>query len=169
MFDPGHGWKRYLLRRWEGLVGFILIFLVCPVEAYSAQLTLSWQPSTDPDVAGYRLFSRQDGQGYNYEAPGWEGWINADEAWKKPVDPYHPTCTYEFDSVVNTTYCFVVRAFDTAGNESVDSNEACWTAPAFMLDRLSITGPASVNEGDTASYTATATFSNGDTLSLIHI
>ena len=57
----------------------------------------------------------------------------------------------------------MVRAFDTAGNESVDSNEACWTAPAFMLEALSITGPASVNEGDTASYTATATFSNGDT------
>jgi hypothetical protein len=65
--------------------------------------------------------------------------------------------------VVNTTYCFVVRAFDTAGNESADSNEACWTAPAFVLEGLSITGPASVNEGDTASYVATATFSNGDT------
>ncbi|MDY6990913.1 MAG: hypothetical protein SWQ30_22965 [Thermodesulfobacteriota bacterium] len=150
MVDLAHGWKRCLLRPWgSGLVGFILFFLVCPVEAYSAQLTLSWQPSTDPDVAGYRLFCREDGQGYDYDHPVWEG-ANA-------------SCTYEFDAVVNTTYCFVVRAFDTAGNESVDSNEACWTAPAFMLDSLSITGPASVNEGDTAGYTATATFSNGDT------
>jgi len=127
----------------------IVILLLFPQEAYSAQLTLSWQPSTDPDVAGYRLFSRQEVQSYDYNHPAWEGAVT--------------TCTYEFDAVVNTTYCFVVRAFDTAGNESADSNEACWTAPAFVLQGLSITGPASVNEGGTASYTATATFSNGDT------
>jgi len=122
---------------------------MCTQKAYAAQLTLSWQPSTDPDVAGYRLFSREDGQSYDYDHPAWEG--------------TGAICTYEFDAVVNTTYCFVVRAFDVAGNESVDSNEACWTAPAFALESLSITGPASVNEGGTASYVATATFSNGDT------
>jgi hypothetical protein len=127
----------------------ILILLLCPLEGYAAQLTLSWQPSTDPDVAGYRLFSRQWGQNYDYNHPAWEGTAT--------------TCTHEFDAVVNTTYCFVVRAFDTAGNESADSNEACWTAPAFALTSLSIKGPASVNEGNTAIYIATATFSNGDT------
>ncbi len=133
------------------IVGFalFLILLLCPLESHSAQLTLSWQPSMDPDVAGYRLFSRQGGQSYDYNHPVWEGTAT--------------TCTYQFDAVVNTTYCFVVRAFDRAGNESADSNEACWTAPAFVLASLSITGPASVNEGNTASYIATATFSNGDT------
>jgi hypothetical protein len=154
MFNILHPCKIFLVfsllrQRWTGVVGLIFIFLLCPLEAYSAQLTLSWQPSTDPDVAGYRLFWRQDGESYDYNDPVWEG--------------AGVTCTYEFDAVVNTTYCFVVRAFDTAGNESADSNEACWTAPAFVLESLSITGPASVNEGDTASYVATATFSNGDT------
>jgi hypothetical protein len=156
MFNILHSRKISLLvpllrRRWAGVVGliFIFVFLFCPLAAYSAELTLSWQPSTDSDVAGYRLFCRQDGESYDYSHPVWEG--------------PGVTCTYEFDAVVNTTYCFVVRAFDTAGNESTDSNEACWTAPAFVLESLSITGPASVNEGDTASYVATATFSNGDT------
>jgi hypothetical protein len=137
--------------RWRYIagLGLILILLLRPLEGYGAQLTLSWQPSTDPDVAGYRLFSRRGGQSYDYNHPVWE-----DTA---------ATCTFEFDAVVNTTYCFVVRAFDTAGNESADSNEACWTAPAFALASLSITGPAWVNEGGTASYIATATFSNGDT------
>jgi hypothetical protein len=139
-----------LLRRGcIGVVGFIFIFLLCPLEAYSAKLALSWQPSLDSDMSGYRLFCRQGGESYDYSNPVWEG--------------TGTTCTYEFDAVVNTTYCFVVKAFDTPGNESSDSNEACWTAPAFLLESLSITGPASVNEGDTASYIATATFSNGDT------
>jgi hypothetical protein len=127
----------------------VLIFFLCPLDGHGAQLTLSWQPSTDLDVAGYRLFSRKGGQSYDYNHPAWEGRATA--------------CTYEFDAVVNTTYCFVVRAFDTAGNESANSNEACWTAPAFVLESLSITGPASVNEGNTAIYAATARFSNGDT------
>jgi hypothetical protein len=139
-----------LLRQYRaGVASFILVLLFCPLEAYSAQLTFSWQPSTDPDVAGYRLFCRRNGQGYDYSHPAWEG--------------TGTTCVYEFDAAVDATYCYVVRAFDTAGNESTDSNEACWTAPAFVLESLSITGPASVREGDTASYVATATFSNGDT------
>jgi hypothetical protein len=136
-------------QRYLAALCLILILVLCSREGYAAHLTLSWQPSTDPGVAGYRLFSRQGGQSYDYNHPVWEGTAT--------------TCTYEFDAVVNTTYCFVVRAFDTAGNESADSNEACWTAPAFMLESLSITGPSAVNEGDTSNYRATAIFSNGDT------
>jgi len=72
---------------------------------------LAWDPNSENDLAGYRIFYREEGQSYNYEELAWEG--------------SETTCTiYNLDD--NATYYFVARAFDTRGSESGDSNEACY-------------------------------------------
>ncbi len=141
---------------YQGLVHFIVLFIVVFLsisDACSAQVALAWEPNNEADLAGYRVFSRMDGQGFDYNNPIWEG------------DKTETACTlYGLDD--NIIYCFVVRAFDISGNESGDSNEACLhppPPPLATLENLSISGPESVNEGSTAGYTATATFSDGST------
>lgn len=49
------------------------------------------------------------------------------------------------------------------GREIVSTNSFTVTAAAPVLSSLSISGPATVNEGSSASYTATATWSDGST------
>jgi len=88
---------------------FLLIF--SPNSSASTQVTLEWSPNSETDLAGYRVYSREEGQSYDYANPAWEG--------------EETTCTiYDMDET--KTYYFVVRAFDTEGFESDDSNEVCF-------------------------------------------
>lgn len=103
----------------------IVVFLAVPVVAKEVKLVFSWSANSEPDMKGYALFVRQEGQAYDYN------------------DPKDPTCTivdglcyvdtvakicefeHEFtapDGVISTFY-FVCRAKDTDGNWSRDSNE----------------------------------------------
>jgi hypothetical protein len=63
------------------------------------------------------MFCREESKAYDYGSPAWVG--------------TETTCTIDqLDEHAN--YCFVVRAFDTSGNESDDSNEVCWSpAPDY--------------------------------------
>jgi hypothetical protein len=131
-------------------LGLILVFTLGIPRAHSADITLAWAPNNEPDVAGYKVFCRENSQSYDYNDPMWEG------------DKTETSCTvYGLDD--NTSYCFVVRAFDTSGNESGNSNEACWQSspPLATLEGLSISGPDLVSEASTARYSATARFSDG--------
>jgi len=95
----------------------VITALLFAGSAWAAQITLSWQPVTgDPTMEGYRLFHRAEGESYDYNAPAWEG--------------ANTTCTHEFTAGSNgEKYYWVVRAYDTSNNESVDSNEASWATP----------------------------------------
>ncbi|MCK5194127.1 MAG: hypothetical protein KAQ71_09975, partial [Desulfobulbaceae bacterium] len=67
---------------------------------------MEWSPNDEPDLAGYRIFCREEGQTFDYTTPCWEGIANS--------------CTiYDLDET--RTYYFVARAFDTEGFESGDS------------------------------------------------
>jgi hypothetical protein len=93
---------------------FILLLIplfFCFVSlVYAVDVTLQWAANTEPDLAGYRIFSHEEGQSYDYSNPSWEG-----------TETY---CTiYALDET--KTYCFVVRAYDTEGFESGDSNVIC--------------------------------------------
>lgn len=93
---------------------FIFIgWLVLPIQPAAAwtQVTLAWSPNMEPDLAGYRVFSRLEEAVYAYDAPAWEG----DET----------TCSLDIPEE-DSPHCFVVRAFDTEGYESADSNEVCY-------------------------------------------
>lgn len=67
-----------------------------------------WGANHEADLAGYRVFVREDGRSFDYGFPEWEG--------------SETGCTIQ-DLDEDTHYYFVVRAFDTAGNESGDSNQ----------------------------------------------
>jgi hypothetical protein len=93
------------------------------IPAGSTQVTLEWSPNDEPDLAGYRVFFREEGQSYNYADPSWEG--------------TDTTCTiYNLDDT--KTYYFAARAFDSAGLESGNSNEACLEPPAELNNEITI-------------------------------
>jgi hypothetical protein len=79
--------------------------------ARAGSVTLAWDPNS-PAPEGYRIFSRVDGQTYNYAAPAWSG----------------ATATCKIEGLqASTTYFFVARAFKGA-DQSGDSNEVKFIA-----------------------------------------
>jgi Fibronectin type III domain len=89
------------------LLFFSIMFCVIS-SAYAMDITLQWAAINSPDLAGYKVFYRQNGQSYDYNKPYWECTA--------------PECTvYDLDAT--QTYYFVVRAFDNEGNTSTNSNE----------------------------------------------
>ena len=75
------------------------------------QLNFEWDSNPEPDIAGYRVFSREPGQDYDYDKPDWGGQENY--------------CSVFIDNE-DAVYLFVVRAFDERGFESDDSNEVVY-------------------------------------------
>lgn len=95
----------------------LLFSLLLSGYAFAGSVTLEWTPNSEPDLAGYRAFSREANQGYDYSSPSWEG--------------TETTC--KIDGILNDkNYHFVIRALDTEGYESGNSNEVsyiCGTIP----------------------------------------
>ena len=96
-----------------GVVALALL-LFCPARAFAVvDITLEWNPNSESDLDGYRIFVRAEGESYNYAQPDWEGTAT--------------TCTiYGLDDATN--YYFVARAFDTSNNESGNSIEVPYEA-----------------------------------------
>jgi len=104
---------RFSIFGFLSLLTFVLVLFLLTPNAYSLDVTLAWDPNSEENLAGYRIFYREEGQSYNYDSPTWEG--------------SETTCTiYNLDD--NTTYYFIARAFDTEWSESGDSNETCYAA-----------------------------------------
>jgi len=78
------------------------------------EVKFRWDANTEPDLAGYRLFSKEEGQKYNYNNPMWEG--------------IETSCAVFV--LEGKTYYFVARAFDTEGFESDNSDEQMFVAQA---------------------------------------
>ena len=97
-----------MLNNLKFILFFIFLFFNFATPVYAIDITLQWTPNNETNLAGYRVFYRAESQSYNYENPYWES-----------IDP---TCTiYDLDET--KTYYFVVRAFETNGLESANSNE----------------------------------------------
>lgn len=88
----------------------LLTVLFFTGTAWSATICLEWNPNSEPDLAGYRIFYAIEGQEYIYHSPAWEGTAT--------------NCCIG-GLAEGETYCFVARAYDTEGLESRDSNEPC--------------------------------------------
>jgi len=77
--------------------------------AQAATVTLAWDPNTESDLAGYKLYY---GSSPRTQAPYTQTVVINDKAatsWQVTLDP--------------GVYYFALTAFDTAGNESGFSNE----------------------------------------------
>jgi len=123
------------------ILSFIFLLFNFVTTVYAIDITLQWTPNNEQNLAGYRAFYREESQPYDYENPYWES-----------IDPI---CTiYDLDET--KTYYFVVRAFDTNGSESDNSNEVC------LIEGVSPNQPPTEISGgdgsDTGCFIATAAY-----------
>lgn len=110
------------------------LFLVSPVISAAAQASFIWDPNTEPDIGGYRIYCREQIQPYSYAIASWEGAETEGTA---------------YDLTDGKAYCCVVRAFDIEGYESDDSNEVCFETSGIInhAPRADAGPDQSVNEG----------------------
>ncbi len=82
--------------------------------APSPSIDLSWQPVTDPDLAGYAVYRRE-----------------GDAAWRRisPAQPVVGPGFHDPDVQPGHTYRYAVTAIDQLGHESQRSTEAEETVP----------------------------------------
>jgi hypothetical protein len=91
----------------------IVIIMLLPAIAFAATVQVTWNPNTEPDLAGYRL--------YVGEASGQYG---------EPVDVGNVTGhAMQITPEYGATYYFALTAYDTSGNESGYSDEASCFIP----------------------------------------
>ena len=139
------------------LLGLLMLVFVTPA-LYANTVTLSWEDSVSTDVVSYNVYrTTQCGAAYQR--------VNAAPV-LKPTDGSMPT--YQDTTPQNIQYCYVVRAVNEAGLESVNSNEVAASpfppAPptGLKIDSLTnaslqINGTAVVSApiGTTLQYTLT--------------
>jgi hypothetical protein len=91
----------------------IVIIMLLPAIAFAATIQVNWNPNTEEDLAGYRL--------YVGTASGQYG---------EPVDVGNVTGhVMEITPEYGATYYFALTAYDTSGNESGYSDEATCFIP----------------------------------------
>lgn len=91
----------------------ILAILAIAGIAQAATVQVTWNPNTEPDLAGYKL--------YHGTASGQYG---------EPVDVGNVTGhVMEITPQYGATYYFALTAYDTSGNESGYSDEASCFIP----------------------------------------
>ena len=91
----------------------IVIIMLLPAIAFAATIQVNWNPNTEEDLAGYRL--------YVGTASGQYG---------EPVDVGNVTeHVMEITPQHGATYYFALTAYDTSGNESGYSAEASCFVP----------------------------------------
>lgn len=112
------------------------LFLLWPAQALSVDITLAWDPNSEPDLAGYRIFVRAAGESYNYGQPDWEG--------------TDTTCTI-YGLADSTNFYFVARAFNTSNHESGNSNEVFYEALQNIAPTADAGPDRTVNEGETVT------------------
>ena len=98
------------------LLLFALGILTPYSQVFAASASISWDPNTESDLAGYKLYKRTL-PSQDFGQPIFSGF---------PSSPSSPTTTATGLSE-GTTYGFVVTAFDTSGNESAPSIEKQFT------------------------------------------
>ena len=99
---------------------FLLVLLDSMTHAAQVtQITLAWDPSNDPDVAGYKVYRRIAGRAY-----------------KKPIGTVEnvPNPKFSLNLSYGKKYYLVVTSYDIYGNESFPSNEISWPIQVFSPD-----------------------------------
>jgi len=102
----------------------ILLALIPPVMA--ADVTLAWDPNTETDLAGYKIY-----------------YGTASRVYGAPIVIGNQT-TYTVTGLPPGVFYFAVTAYNTAGLESGYSNEVSTTIPGSG-NRCDINGDTSVN------------------------
>jgi hypothetical protein len=93
-------------------LAFVLIFCSSPALVFSAHVTLGWDPNTEEDLAGYKVYYGVSSKDYDYT-----------------IDVGGQTEHTVTDLEEGVTYYFAATAYDLSGNESDYSNEVAYAPP----------------------------------------
>jgi len=121
MFSQNHKFSQPLRALLQvSFLLFSIVFLSPVTIAHGFDLSFAWDANTEPELAGYRVFCRQEGENYDYNTWIWEG--------------TETTCTIS-GFIEKTTYYFVSRAYDIYGYDSENSVELCYDPEIIDRDR----------------------------------
>ena len=101
----------------------LLIFVATSVMA--ADVTLQWDPNSEPDLAGYKIY-----------------YGTASRTYGEPIDVGNVTTYTAKDLEPGTKYYFAATAYNEDGYESDYSNEVMWgipTAPSNFRITVTVT------------------------------
>jgi hypothetical protein len=104
---------------------FLAFFFVLfhTISALAAQVTLAWDPNSETDLDGYKIYYKTGSSGAPYQGTGaTEGNSPITVPLANLSSPANPQFTLRALSDTETYY-FVITAYDTSGNESGYSNE----------------------------------------------
>jgi uncharacterized protein YxeA len=93
------------------LIGIIMV-LVFAVTALAADVTLQWDPNSEPDLAGYKIY-----------------YGTASRTYGGPIDVGNVTQHTVRDLEPGIKYFFAATAYNEDGYESDYSNEVMWGVP----------------------------------------
>lgn len=130
------------------LVGIMVsLFVLYATHALAATVSMSWNANNDNDLAGYRVYYGTASGSYSYS-----------------LDAGNATTVEIGDLSADTTYYFIVTAYDTSGNESDPADEVSVTIPAEAAastdgNTLSASSDAGGGGGGGGCFIATANFS----------
>ena len=112
-----------IISPWEAILLFTIVFSCLTTPTYGVDITLEWDPNTEPNLKVYKVYYKTGSPGPPYTGLGaWEG--------KSPIAidavnvPVGSLCRFTFTGLGdNQPYYFVVTAYNTEGFESDYSNE----------------------------------------------
>jgi hypothetical protein len=135
---------------WIIAIPFLIAVAGVSVDASADQATLTWNPNTESDLAGYKL---------HYGTASGNYTVHLDA---------HNVTTYTVTGLTNgQTYYFAATAYDASGCESGYSNQVSYTVPTANgtpSTPATPTGPSSALVNAAASFSTSATDPNNDSL-----
>lgn len=122
--------------------------LGAPSSASAAHtVSLGWDPSTDSQIVGYRLY-----------------WGNSSANYSEHTDVGYVTDATLSDLADGNTYYFVVTSYNAAGTESLPSNEVSFSVAPDPVPVVNLTTPGgNINGPANVALNASASVS-GDTI-----
>jgi hypothetical protein len=128
------------------------IILLSSAAALSAQVTLAWDPNTETDLEGYKLYYGFESGNYLYS-----------------VDVSNQTSHTISDLEPNRVHYFAATAYDTDNNESGFSDEITYLTPSGDMPPVADAGPdQTVDEGITVTLDeSNSTDPNNDIVSYL--
>ena len=136
---------------WIVAIPFLIVVAGVSVNASAGQATLTWNPNTESDLAGYKLHYGTASGNYS---------VHLD---------VHNVTTYTVTGLTDgQSYYFAATAYDASGHESGYSNQVSYAVPTTANGAPSTpvipTGPSSAATNAAATFSTSATDPNNDTL-----
>lgn len=133
------------------VIGISAFLIASNVHAYDKQITLAWQPNTEPNMAGYYLYVRKDAEQYDYSVPSgqYPCVVSTEDGKCYTSDMFDDVecsgvLTLQADDDVTTVFSIVARAYSTEyeitksdKDISGDSNEVSYTINREVLPVVS--------------------------------